>query len=156
MLFTHRSLEQLISKMHEKGLRVTPQREAILDYLMNTDKHPSARTIYETVRRRVPRICLSTVYNTLAELNKHNIIKQLEFGEMENRYEGNISQHINLICVRCRRILDYPTAFTVDMEQIRQATQFRPIQSRFELYGVCAACGKKKNLPPGLEPFQRR
>jgi Fe2+ or Zn2+ uptake regulation protein len=86
---------------------------------------------------------LSALYNTLADLNKHNIIKQLEFGEMENRYEGNISQHINLICVRCRRILDYPTAFTVDMEQVRDATQFRAFESRFELYGVCAACGKK-------------
>ena len=95
------------------------------------------------MRKKVPRICLSTVYGTLAELSKHNIIKELEFDEMENRYEGNISQHINLVCVRCGRISDDMTAHTIDMEQVRQATQFRPIQSRFELYGVCAACGKK-------------
>ena len=129
--------------MQDKGLRVTPQREAILEYLLSTDEHPSARGILESVRKKVPRICLSTVYGTLAELSKHNIIKELEFDEMENRYEGNISQHINLVCVRCGRISDYMTAHTIDMEQVRQATQFRPIQSRFELYGVCAACGKK-------------
>jgi len=129
--------------MQDKGLRITPQREAILEYLLSTDEHPSARGILESVRNKVPRICLSTVYGTLAELSKHNIIKELEFDEMENRYEGNISQHINLVCVRCGRISDYMTAHTIDMEQVRQATQFRPIQSRFELYGVCAACGKK-------------
>jgi len=129
--------------MQDKGLRITPQREAILEYLLSTDEHPSARGILESVRKKVPRICLSTVYGTLAELSKHNIIKELEFDEMENRYEGNISQHINLVCVRCGRISDYMTAHTIDMEQVRQATQFRPIQSRFELYGVCAACGKK-------------
>ena len=129
--------------MQDKGLRITPQREAILEYLLSTDEHPSARGILESVRKKVPRICLSTVYGTLAELSKHNIIKELEFDEMENRYEGNMSQHINLVCVRCGRISDYMTAHTIDMEQVRQATQFRPIQSRFELYGVCAACGKK-------------
>jgi Fur family peroxide stress response transcriptional regulator len=129
--------------MQDKGLRITPQREAILEYLLSTDEHPSARGILESVRKKVPRICLSTVYGTLAELSKHNIIKELEFDEMENRYEGNISQHINLVCVRCGRISDYMTAHTIDMEQVRQATQFRPIQSRFELYGVCAACAKK-------------
>jgi Fur family peroxide stress response transcriptional regulator len=129
--------------MQDKGLRITPQREAILEYLLSTDEHPSARGILESVRKKVHRICLSTVYGTLAELSKHNIIKELEFDEMENRYEGNISQHINLVCVRCGRISDYMTAHTIDMEQVRQATQFRPIQSRFELYGVCAACGKK-------------
>ena len=143
MLRTTRSREQLIAEMHEKGLRVTPQREAILDYLLHTDEHPSARTIYEAVKKRVPRICLSTVYSALADLKKHLIIKELEFDEVENRYEGNVSQHINLICVRCRRISDYATAYTVDVEQVRQATQFRAFESRFELYGVCAGCVKK-------------
>jgi Fur family transcriptional regulator, peroxide stress response regulator len=129
--------------MREKGLRITPQRQAILEYLLSSDEHPSARGILEAVKRKVHRICLSTVYGTLAELTKYNIIKELEFADMENRYEGNLSQHVNLVCVSCGRISDYATAHTIDMEQVRQATQFRSIQSRFELYGVCAACGKK-------------
>ena len=128
--------------MRDKGLRLTPQREAILDYLLSTNEHPSARRIFENVRKKVPRICLSTVYGTLAELSKHHIIKELEFAEMENRYEANLAQHINLVCVRCGKIEDYLTAHTIDMEQIRQATRFRALQSRFELYGVCAACAR--------------
>jgi Fur family peroxide stress response transcriptional regulator len=128
--------------MREKGLRITPQRDAIVDYLLSTDEHPSARSILDKVKNKVPRICLSTVYNALAELSKYNIIKELDFDDMDNRYEGNISHHINLICVRCWKISDYMTAHTIDMEQIRRTTQFRPFQSRFELYGVCAGCSK--------------
>ncbi len=129
--------------MREKGLRVTPQRAAILDYLLTTDEHPSARMILDKVRKEVPRICLSTVYGTLAELSKHNIIKELSFDNMDNRYEGNCAHHINLICTRCGRISDYMTAHTIDMEQIREATAFRAFQSRFELYGVCADCSRR-------------
>ena len=129
--------------MQARGLRITRQREAILEYLLSTDEHPSARRIWETVRKRVPGISLSTVYSALGDLTKQNIIKALEFNEMENRYEGNTSQHINLVCVKCGKISDYMTAHTVDMEQIRPATRFRAFQSRFELYGVCAECGKR-------------
>jgi Fur family peroxide stress response transcriptional regulator len=129
--------------MRERGLRITPQRHAILDYLLSTDEHPSARRILDKVKKKAPRICLSTVYSTLAELSKHNIINELSFDERENRYEGNVSHHINLICVQCGNISDYITAHTIDMELIRQATQFRPLQSRFELYGVCGRCYKR-------------
>ena len=129
--------------MREKGLRITSQRDAILDYLLSTDEHPSARSIFAHVKKKVPRICLSTVYSTLAEFSKHNIIKELSFDERENRYEGNVSHHINLICVQCGNISDYITAHTIDMELIRQATRFRALQSRFELYGVCGRCSKR-------------
>ena len=140
---SNRSKDQIIVEMRGKGLRITRQRDAILDYLLSTDEHPSARRILDKVKKKVPGICLSTVYSTLAELSKHNIIKELNFDDMDNRYEGNISHHINLICVRCGKIGDYMTAHTIDMEQIRQRTQFQPFQSRFELSGVCAGCSRR-------------
>jgi Fur family peroxide stress response transcriptional regulator len=129
--------------MREKGLRVTPQREAILDHLLSTDEHPSARQIWEAAKKRLPGISLSTVYSSLAELSKLGFIKELEFNEMDNRYEGNLTHHINLICTRCGKISDYMTAHTIDMEQIREATRFRAFNSRFELYGICDDCSKK-------------
>ena len=142
-ILSNRPKDQVIAEMREKGLRITPQRDAILDYLLSTNEHPSARNIFAHVKNKVPRVCLSTVYSTLAELNKNNIIKELSFDDMDNRYEGNISHHINLICVRCGKISDYMTDHTLDMDRIRQTTRFQPFQSRFELYGVCAACSKR-------------
>ena len=140
---SNRSKDQVIAEMRKNGLRITPQRDAILDCLFSTEEHPSARRILDHVKKKNPRICLSTVYNTLAELSKHNIIKELSFDGMDNRYEGNISHHINLICVRCGKISDYLTAHTIDMNQIKQTTRFQAFQSRFELYGVCADCSRR-------------
>jgi len=130
--------------MRERGLRVTRQRKAILEYLLETGEHPSARRIWETVRGRVPRVSLSTVYSTLSELKDSGIIREIEFDELENRYEGNLSPHINLICVRCGGITDYATAHVIDPEHVRQASRFRVFQSRFELYGVCESCSREK------------
>ena len=130
--------------MREKGLRVTPQREAILDYLLTTDEHPSVRQILEAARKSVPGISLSTVYSSVSELSRLGLVKELEFNEAENRYEGNLSHHINLVCTRCGSISDYMTAHTIDMDHIRETTQFRASRSRFELYGVCAKCTRKQ------------
>jgi Fur family peroxide stress response transcriptional regulator len=135
-------MEDVIYAMREKGLRVTRQRMAILEYLLSTDEHPSARKIWETVRLQVPGISLSTVYSTLSGMKDARIIKEIEFDEMENRYEGNLSHHINLVCVQCGRINDYATAHTIDADQIRQSARFQVLQSRFELYGVCDSCSK--------------
>lgn len=129
--------------MREMGLRITQQREAVLDHLLSTRDHPSARQIWKAAKKKVPGISLSTVYNSLAELSRLGLIKALEFNEMENRYEGNLAQHINLICTRCGRISDYMTAHTIDMEQVREITRFRASHSRFELYGICAECADK-------------
>ncbi|MGW8320793.1 MAG: Fur family transcriptional regulator, partial [Thermodesulfobacteriota bacterium] len=83
----NRSKDQVVAQMREKGLRVTPQREAILDYLLATDEHPSVRKIWEAARKSVPGISLSTVYSSVSELSRLGLVKELEFNEMENRYE---------------------------------------------------------------------
>lgn len=130
--------------MREKGLRLTAQRKAVLEYLFSTNEHPTARKIFENVRKSLPGIGLSTVYGILAELSKKGVIKALEYKEMDNRYEANLSEHINLVCLRCGKISDYLTPYTIDLERIRETAGFRAFQSRFELYGVCESCAGKE------------
>lgn len=154
-----KSKEQAIARMREKGLRLTAQRMAVLDYLCSTDEHPSARKIFENVRKSLPRVALSTVYGILAELSRNHIIKALEFSEMENRYEATLSQHINLVCLRCGKISDYLTPYTIDLDRIRETARFRALQSRFELHGICESCGgrdKKEETLRFLEPLQKK
>lgn len=134
-------MDQALAKMREKGLRLTAQRKAVLEYLFSTDEHPTARKIFESVRNSLPDIGLSTVYGILAELSKKGIISALEFNEMDNRYEANLAQHLNLVCLRCEKIYDYVTPYTVDLERIRETARFRAFHSRFELYGICETCG---------------
>lgn len=72
---------------------------------------------------------LSTVYATLNELSRLGIIKTLQFDKMENRYEGNLEAHINLICERCGKILDYRLSVAVDR---KEETGFSVTDTRLE------------------------
>ena len=81
---------------------------AIVDVLVEKGHlHPGATLIYEEARKITKSISLSTVYATLGEFTQQGLIKNPEFDRMENRYEGNLEEHINLVCRRCGKILDY-------------------------------------------------
>jgi Fe2+ or Zn2+ uptake regulation protein len=131
----------LIEKLKKSGLKLTPQRRAIIDVLIeNTPLHPDAGLIYQEARKRVKGLSLSTVYYTLNEFSKHGMIKTLEFDRMENRYEGNTSDHLNLVCIGCGRIEDYVKPLPVSPREVEKQTGFRPQEVRFEYYGYCKEC----------------
>jgi Fe2+ or Zn2+ uptake regulation protein len=136
--------EFMIKGMRERGLKLTPQRLAIVDVLIEKNlQHPSARVIYDAARRRTKGLSLSTVYFTLNELSKHGIIKTLEFDKMENRYEGNVTDHINLVCKECHGITDYRIPVVIDPREVTRKTRFRVTDTRLEYYGYCQKCRKK-------------
>jgi len=136
--------EFLIKKMREKGLKLTPQRLAVIDVLVEKNLlHPSARLIYNEAKRKTRGLSLSTVYYTLNELSRHGIIKMLEFDKMENRYEGNVTDHINLICKECHGITDYRIPIVIDSREVTKKTRFWVTGTRLEYYGYCEKCRKK-------------
>jgi len=136
--------ETIIRNMREKGLKVTPQRLAIVDVLVEKNMlHPSARVIYDAAKRRTNGLSLSTVYLTLNELSKHGIIKTLEFDKMENRYEGSLAEHINLVCKECHGITDYRIPIVIDSREVTRKTKFWITDTRLEYYGYCQKCRKK-------------
>ena len=130
--------------MKERGLKITPQRIAIIDVLADkTLSHPGANYIYREARKKAKSLSLSTVYATLNELCRLGIIKMLEFDKMENRYEGNINPHINLICKSCNRIWDYSLPVSIDPKEIIKKSRFWITDTRLEYYGYCQSCRKK-------------
>ena len=113
--------ESMISQMRKKGLKVTPQRLAIIDVLIEQgDSHPGASLIYKKAKKKKKSLSLSTTYATLNEFSRHGIIKTLQFDKMEDRYDGNLEEHINLICERCKKILDYNVPITVDPKRVSE------------------------------------
>jgi Fe2+ or Zn2+ uptake regulation protein len=139
----------LIKKMREKGLKLTPQRLAIIDVLVEKNPlHPSARVIHHSAKQRTKGLSLSTVYYTLNELSKHGIIKMLEFDKMEDRYEGTLTDHINLICKQCHGIMDYSVPVVIDSREVTRKTRFWVTDTRLEYYGYCEKCRKKLSRHP--------
>ena len=80
--------ELIIAQLREKGLKITPQRLAIIDVLIEQGNfHPGASLVYKKAKKKKKSLSLSTTYATLNELSRHGIIKTLQFDKMEDRYE---------------------------------------------------------------------
>ena len=137
--------ESIIKQLKEKGLKVTPQRMAIIEVLIEKKgSHPGARLLYEEAKKKKKSLSLSTTYATLNELSRHGFIKTLQFDQMENRYEGNLEEHINLICEKCKKILDYNVPITVDPKRVVKKTGFSITDTRLEYYGLCRECREEE------------
>jgi Fe2+ or Zn2+ uptake regulation protein len=134
----------IIKELKERKLKLTPQRLAIIDALIeNTLLHPGASLIYRVARKKAKSLSLSTVYATLDELSRQGIIKILEFDKMENRYDGNIAAHINLVCKGCQKIMDYKLPIAIDLREVAKKAHFWISDTRLEYYGYCQECRKK-------------
>ena len=128
--------ESITRQLKAKGLKLTPQRIAIIEvFIEKEDLHPGARSVYEEARKRKKSLSLSTTYATLNELSRLGIIKTLQFDSMDNRYEGNLEEHLNLICAHCGKILDYKIPPLVDQQEIVKKTSFSVKKTRLEYYG---------------------
>ena len=137
--------ESIIQKLKEKGLRLTSQRLAIIDVLVKKGHlHPGARFIYREAKKKANRLSLSSVYENIKELSRYGIIKSLEFDGKENRCEGNLEEHINLICEHCGNIIDYEVPISLDQRDVAKKMGFMITNNRLEYYGYCGECTKGK------------
>ena len=142
---TPREIETVLQKrLREQGYKLTSQRLAIISLLSKDMTHPGAADILKKIRKRLPRVSMSTVYYTLDILKKEGLIQELEFYDHDNRYDINVSNHINLICKKCGRIEDLSGGISLSYMQIQQKTDFQPVAMRYEYYGYCKECRRKR------------
>jgi Fur family transcriptional regulator, peroxide stress response regulator len=143
------TIARLVDELRRSGLRITAQRVAVLETLVDSNDHPSALEVLERVRRHFPTITMATVYNTVNTLAKRGLIQLLSFPGGA-RYDANPLPHVNLVCVRCQRITD-GSAESHAVEQLRDAVAdrdgFQVISQRIDFYGVCPQCAAES---PGL------
>jgi Fur family peroxide stress response transcriptional regulator len=136
-------LESIVDTMRGKGFRITPQRVAIVEYVMNTDSHPSAEEIYKLIRKKYPMVSLATVYKTLELLGEIGAVRELNFADGA-RYDANISKHVNVVCMRCGKIEDVDEESLAALEsKIAKRSKYQIHSARFELYGYCNECKSK-------------
>ncbi|HQI73320.1 MAG TPA: Fur family transcriptional regulator [Smithella sp.] len=135
---------EFISLLREKGLKITPQRLSVIETLMeNRYEHPGATLVYREARKKLQSISLSTVYATLKEFSECGLIRSLEFDRMENRYDLDLSEHINLVCKQCGSIGDFGLPCSIESKDIMRKSGFVVTDARMEYYGYCRNCQKK-------------
>jgi len=127
-----------------RGLKVTPQRQAIFRVLHDNTSHPTAESVYETVSASMPTISLRTVYQTLNDLAAMGEVQALELGTGSARFDPNVDAHHHLVCDHCGRVVDiYADASTVRVPS-PQRHGFTIDTTEVVFRGTCPDCKDRK------------
>ena len=121
-------------------MRLTKQREIILEELRKVSSHPSADELYEQVRIRLPHVSLGTVYRNLDLLSKQGLIVKLCTAGGQSRYDGNLARHAHVRCVGCGRMYDIAAAPMEGVRLPEGPPGFVITDYRLEFLGRCPDC----------------
>ena len=133
-----------MEKYKELGLKLTPQRLAILAYLEGNTSHPSAEDVYRAVLRNYPTMSFATVYNTLEALRQRGEVQELTIDPKKKRFDPNTHPHHHLICVKCRKVVDVQQDYELPLpKSVRES--FQIVGTHIEFYGLCMKCQEKKD-----------
>jgi Fur family transcriptional regulator, ferric uptake regulator len=126
-------------------IRLTTQRQIILEELSKVKTHPTASELYDMVRKRLPRIGLGTVYRNLELMAESGMILKIEVGGTQKRFDATTDDHYHIRCSVCGKVDDIDVP--VIKELVAQAATATPyvIQGHHvEFTGICSSCQKQQ------------
>src|SRR5690625_1590399 len=97
-------LQQAIDTLKKAGVRITPQRHAVLEYLLTSMSHPTADEIYRALEGKFPNMSVATVYNNLRILKEIGLVRELTYGDDSSRFDSNMRDHYHIIRSEERRV----------------------------------------------------
>lgn len=129
----------MVSKVKAAGLKLTPQRMAIISELAADRTHPTAQELYERLQPQLPTMSFATVYNTLASLADKGLCEARAFGRGPARFDPNMQTHDHAVCDGCGLVRDVKRNQAVDTETSGLAGfQVRAVEHVYR--GLCGAC----------------
>lgn len=138
-------LKEALDTLKETRVRITPQRHAILEFLINSMTHPTADDIYKALEGKFPNMSVATVYNNLRVFREVGLVKELTFGDASSRFDFVTTQHYHVICDSCGKIVDFHYPGLDEVEQLAShVTGFKISHHRLEVYGSCPDCAIKE------------
>jgi Fe2+ or Zn2+ uptake regulation protein len=135
-----KSPAELTALFRSRGLKVTPQRQAIFRALHGTTVHPTAESVYADVSREMPTLSLRTVYQTLNDLASMGEIQALDLGTGSSRFDPNLDAHHHLVCERCGAVRDLYADYADVRVPAPAAEGFEVHATEIVFRGVCARC----------------
>jgi Fur family transcriptional regulator, peroxide stress response regulator len=100
-------ITEIRNKLTEKGLKVTPQRIAILEAIIKLNNHPTADNIIDYIRNNHPNIATATVYKVLDALAANELIRKVKTEKDVMRYDAVMESHHHLYCSESDKIEDF-------------------------------------------------
>ncbi len=122
-------------------MRLTTQRQVILEELARVTSHPTANEVYDMVRKRLPRIGLGTVYRNLELMAESGLILKLEVGGTQKRFDATTDLHYHIRCTACGKVDDIKLPVQQEINKIAaRATDYHILGHHVEFSGICASC----------------
>jgi len=134
----------IVRKLRKCGLRVTPQRMAVLRAVLELRSHPTAEEVFERVRSRLPSCSKSTVYHALDAVIRKGLVGELLIRKECVNYEPDPGTHDHAYCERCGKILNVPKASLESDLPPEIKKQFRVRTRHVVYYGTCAGCERRR------------
>ncbi|MCX7991181.1 MAG: transcriptional repressor [Proteobacteria bacterium] len=135
-------MKKIIEKLKEKNIKITPQRIAIIEFLMSTKSHPSAEDIYKEISKKYPSMSYATVYNTLITLKNLGEVVELAIDSDKKRFDIDTSLHHHFYCTRCKRVYDLSKNFII--EAISTIDGHNVERTFLNFTGICNKCLKEE------------
>src|SRR5206468_11414396 len=145
--------QKFMEFLDQKNLRLTSQRQAIIDTVFSTEEHFSAEQLLEWSRRRDQSISRATVYRTVPLLTESGLVREMDFGKDYKFYDPNYADHPNhshIICQDCEKIVEFESDKIAKLEnEITHQLGFSVKTQRLQITGTCeelkklGACKKK-------------
>jgi len=125
------------------GLRCTPQRYAVMAFLMECNEHPTAAEIFEAVNRMDPRSSRATTYNNLRDLVQAGLVREVAVEGRAARFDAKGMRHHHFICDRCGNVEDVEW---YDVPRPASPALGKRILRECELIlrGLCAKCAPQR------------
>lgn len=137
-------LKGALDTLKKSGVRITPQRHAILEYLISSESHPTADDIYKALEGNFPNMSVATVYNNLRVFRNAGLIKELTYGDASSRFDFVTHDHYHIICDECGTIVDFHHPGLEEVERLAShVTGFKVNSHRLEVYGTCPSCASR-------------
>lgn len=144
---------RFIDFLAQNNLRLTAQRQAIIDTAFSTEEHFTAEQLLTWARQRDKSVSRATVYRTLPLLTESGLVREMDFGKDYKFYDPNYAEHPHhnhIICQDCERIVEFESAKIEKLEnEISQRLGFSVKAHRLQITATCqelkklGACKKK-------------
>jgi Fe2+ or Zn2+ uptake regulation protein len=129
--------------LEDSGLRCTPQRYAVMAFLLQHSGHPTAAEIFKAVNRTDPRCSRATTYNNLRDLVRAGLVREVAVEGRAARFDAKGKRHHHFICDRCGNVEDVEW---YDVPKPASGSLGKRVLRRCELIlrGLCTRCAPRR------------
>lgn len=120
-------------------IRLTKQRQAILEVVERSHDHPTAAQVYERVQQLLPGVGFATVYRNLGALSEEGMVREIHVGDV-TQYDRRTDRHDHAVCDRCGKLVDVMVTLPAEVIAAVEQSGFQVAGHHTELFGLCSDC----------------